>query len=221
MVFQELLSFWHDQSALKHIFSNFDEMLKTSRAMFVLATDAVFSEGNNFEDTKRRLVKMDSRLNTLQQVIRRDIITHIAVQGTGDIVPCLVMMSVTKDAERTGDYAKNILEVAEHCKSIRKDPLFDELGNMREHIYTWFDKTKEAIQDNNADLAREIRRVAYDHEKNCDHLIWKLAEDNGKRNAVGAALLLRFFKRISAHLGNILTTVVMPFDKIDYYDKED
>jgi len=221
MVFQELLSFWHDQSALKHIFSNFDDMLKTSKTMFVLATDAVFLTENNFEDTKRRLVKMDSRLNTLQQVIRRDIITHIAVQGTGDIVPCLVMMSVTKDAERTGDYAKNILEVAEHCTTFRNDPLFDELKSMREEIYVRFDQTKEAIQKNDSDLAREVRQVAYDHEKNCDKLIWTLAEDNSGRNAVGAALLLRFFKRVSAHLGNILTTVVMPFDKIDYHDNDE
>jgi len=221
MVFQELLSFWHDQSALKHVFTNFDDMLKTSKNMFELATEAIFSGEENLNLSKRRLVKMDSRLNTLQQVIRRDIITHIAVQGTSDIVPCLVMMSVTKDAERTGDYAKNIIEVAEHCAAIRKDPLLDELKAMREQIFGWFDKTKEAIDKTDGDLAREVREVAYDHEKKCDKLIWELAEDNGGRNAVGAALLLRFFKRVSAHLGNILTTVVMPFDKIDYHDKEE
>ena len=221
MVFQELLSFWHNESSLKHVFTNFDDMLKTSKTMFELATEALLSGEEDLEPSKRRLVKMDSRLNTLQQIIRRDIITHIAVQGTSDVVPCLVMMSITKDAERTGDYAKNIIEVAEHCAGIRKDPLFDELKAMRAQITVWFDKTKEAIEKNDSALARNVRQEAFQHEKNCDKLIWRLAEDNGGRNAVAAALMFRFFKRISAHLGNILTTVVMPFDKIDYFEKEE
>ena len=221
MVIKELLSFWHDESALKHIFSNFDDMLKTSKMMFELSTEVLFGNEENIELSRRRLVKMDSRLNTLQQVIRRDIVTHIAVQGTSDIVPCLVMMSVTKDAERTGDYAKNIIEVAEHCGGIVNDPLFNELKAMRQQVFVWFDKTKESLNNNDSNLAREVREEAYDHEKKCDKLIWQLAEDNGGRNAVAAALMLRFFKRISAHLGNILTTVVMPFDMIDYHEKAD
>lgn len=221
MVFQELLSFWHDTSSLKHVFTNFDDMLRTSKTMFELATESLFVDTDDIESSKRRLVKMDSRLNTLQQVIRRDIITHIAVQGTADVVPCLVMMSVTKDAERTGDYAKNIIEVAEHCASIHEDPLFEEIKSMRKQILVWFDKTRAAIDKTDSTLARSARSEAYAHEKKCDQLIWELAGNNVGRNAVAAALMLRFFKRISAHLGNILTTVVMPFDKIDYFEKED
>lgn len=221
MVFQELLSFWRDQSALKHVFRNFDDMLKTSKNMFEMATESLFSEQRDIEPSKRRLVEMDSRLNTLQQVIRRDIITHIAVQGISDIVPCMVMMSVIKDAERTGDYTKNIIEIAEHCASIHNDPLYEELKSMRSKIAVWYDKTRNAIDKTDGNLAREAQRETYDLEKKCDKLIWDLASDNGGRNAVAAALMLRFFKRISAHLGNILTTVVMPFDKIDYFEKED
>lgn len=221
MVFQELLSFWHDQSSLKHVFATFHDMLATSKNMFELVTDQLFNKDNNIDNTKKRLIKMDSRLNTLQQVIRRDIITHIAVQGTADIVPCLVMMSITKDAERTGDYAKNICEVAEHCHNIKKDPFFGDLKEMREKILLWFDKTNKSFKQSDAELARATRGEAFSHEKQCDKFIWQLASDDGGRNAVAAALLLRYNKRIAAHLGNILTTVVMPFDKIDYYEKEE
>ena len=221
MVVHELLSFWRDQSSLKHVFSSFDDMLATAKHMFELATAPIFNDGGDFNQTKRNLIKMDGRLNTLQQVIRRDIIMHIAVQGTSDIVPCLVMMSITKDAERIGDYAKNICEVAEHCSKIKKDPLFADLKAMSDTICHWFDKTRESFDQSDKELARATREAAYAHEKRCDKLIWELAEDNEGRNAVAAALMLRFFKRIGAHLGNILTTVVMPFDKIDYYEKEE
>ena len=220
MVFQELLGFWQDSSSMKHIFVSFDDMLATAKLTFELATDAVFVEKCDLDRNKRKLIKMDSRLNTLQQVIRRDIITHIAVQGTSDILPCLVMMSITKDAERIGDYAKNICEVAEQGPKLGKDPLFGFLREMRGSILTWFDQTKAAFDHSDQDRARATRGEAYTFEKKCDELIWELASDEKGRNAVATALLLRFFKRTAAHLGNILTTVIMPFDKIDYHDNE-
>jgi hypothetical protein len=32
-------------------------------------------------------------------------------------------------------------------------------------------------------------------------------------------LALRFIKRIAAHMANIATTVVMPVDRLDFYDE--
>lgn len=221
MVIQELLSFWKDKSSLKHVFDNFDVMLVASKNMFETACDAVFLGKNDINRTRRRLVKIDSRINTLQQIIRRDIIMHVAVQGTADIVPCLVMMSITKDAERTGDYSKNIAEIAEHCPTINKDPLIETLAEMRTTISSWYEKTKWAFENTDKDLARTTREEAYRLERQCDKMLWELTDENLGRNAAAVALLIRYFKRIVAHLGNILTTVVMPFDKIDYYEKED
>ena len=39
------------------------------------------------------------------------------------------------------------------------------------------------------------------------------------RDAVPRALLCRYLKRITAHLMNVLTSLVMPFDRLDYYDE--
>ena len=38
-------------------------------------------------------------------------------------------------------------------------------------------------------------------------------------DAVCLVLILRFYKRITAHLSNICTTVVMPVDLLDFYDE--
>ncbi len=40
------------------------------------------------------------------------------------------------------------------------------------------------------------------------------------REAVPLALLNRYFKRITAHSMNILTSLVMPIDRLDYYDED-
>jgi len=56
-------------------------------------------------------------------------------------------------------------------------------------------------------------------EKECDKIVWSLSEDNQGRNAVSMAVLVRFFKRTAAHLGNICTSVSQPLDKLDYFQK--
>src|SRR3990170_1548449 len=38
-------------------------------------------------------------------------------------------------------------------------------------------------------------------------------------NKAERAVLYRYFKRITAHLMNILTSLVMPIDRLDYYDE--
>src|SRR3989338_9518519 len=110
-----LISFWQDDSELKHIFSRFDEMLLIGKGMFQNSSSAIFKPPANRESFARDLIKSDSKINTLQQVIRRDIITHISVNGIKDILPCLLLVSLVKDAERIGDYSKKIFEVATHA----------------------------------------------------------------------------------------------------------
>ena len=38
--------------------------------------------------------------------------------------------------------------------------------------------------------------------------------------AVSRALYYRFLKRITAHLMNFLTSLIMPIDRLDYYDED-
>jgi phosphate uptake regulator len=218
MVLKELLAFLHDDTPLREIIKRFNEMVILSKDMFERSS-ALLTGTEDVASLREHLLKMDSRINTLQQIIRRDAFTHVSVQGTGDIVPCMLLVSLTKDVERIGDYCKNIEEVVRQAPHIMQDPLLPDLIDMRKKMLIWFEQTKRAFDRNDHELARATREEAYLHEKECDRLVWKLAKDNEGRNAVPAALTLRFFKRIAAHLGNVCTSVVMPFDKLDYYDK--
>jgi len=218
MVLKELLSFWHDDTPLAEILKRFDEMIVISKEMFAKTTSPLKGEEDG-EKLHHRLIQMDSKINTLQQVIRRDIVTHISVQGTADIVPCLLLISLTKDVERIGDYCKNIFEIFKHAPSLLKDPLIPDIIDMREKMLIWFEQTKRAFDRSDRDLAKTTREEAYILEKECDRLIWVLSDDNKGRNAVAPAMIIRFFKRIAAHLGNVCTSVVMPFDKLDYFEK--
>ncbi|MFH1874161.1 MAG: PhoU domain-containing protein [Pseudomonadota bacterium] len=217
MVLKELLSFWHDEGPLKEIIQDFDEMLMISKDMFERATISLTGQAVA-ENLRDDLVKMDKKLNALQQSIRRDIVTHIALQGTSDIIPCMLLISLIKDVERIGDYCKNFEEVARYSTTLSKDPLLPDLVDMRSKILIWFEQTKRAFDRKDKELARATREESYLHEKACDRLVWDLVKLNDGRNKVSVALALRYFKRIVAHLGNVCTSVIMPFDKLDYYE---
>jgi len=220
MVLKELISLWHAESPLGELFKRFDEMLITAKEMFFLSTSHLV--GDKFDaELGNRIIKMDGKLNTLEQVIRRDIVTHISVSGTTDIIPCLQLISLVKDVERVGDYCKNIHEIASKYESLQSDPLISDLRDMRKKIMIWFDQTKRAFDRAEKDLATSTRSEAYLLEKECDRLVWSLAEESGGRNAVAIAMIIRFFKRVTAHLGNVCTSVTMPLDKLDYFKKPD
>lgn len=219
MIIDKLISFWKGDSELKGIFNEFDEMISVAKDMFQRATDNLFDPPKDMEQETRDIIKMDSRLNTLQQSIRRDIVLHITIKGSRDILPCLLLMSLVKDAERLGDYAKNIMEIAERFTDFERGSYFERLKVMRKDILVWFDDTKTAFDKIDDELAKTTRENAFKSEKECDKIAWDLINTKNKKDSVALALLFRFFKRIAAHLGNICTSVTMPLDKLDYYDE--
>ena len=55
----------------------------------------------------------------------------------------------------------------------------------------------------------------------CDGRVTKLTSDSsGSRHAVAAALGYRYVKRVMAHGMNIVSSVFMPVDKLDYFDED-
>lgn len=219
MIIQQLINLWKGNDDLKAIFSEFDEMLIISKEMFIKASNNLFNQSTEIVSETRELIKLDGKLNALQQNIRKDIVFHITVRESKDIVPCLILMSLVKDAERLGDYSKNIMEIAEKFHNFEKGKYFQELKVMQRDIIKWFDETKKAFDEENADKAQSIREEAYKSEKECDHIAWELINTPTKKDGTALALTFRFFKRVTAHLGNICTSVVMPIDKLDYFEK--
>jgi hypothetical protein len=51
-------------------------------------------------------------------------------------------------------------------------------------------------------------------------LLAQLRSDGPTQDAVARALLCRYLKRITAHLMNVITSLVMPIERLDYYDEK-
>ena len=99
-------------SGLEKMRTEFGQMLDAGRHTFDTAANA-FLGGTDLEVIRKDLFETDQRINHAEQEIRQQIVIHATVHGTSAFPACLVLMSIVKDAERIGDYAKNIFDLAE------------------------------------------------------------------------------------------------------------
>jgi len=219
-MFKNLLSFWKGKDFLVQVLEDFKIMLNDSETMFE-AVCAQLLVGTEKGGLKEKIYEIDKQVNNLQKEIRKRIVEHLTLQPTVNVNACLILMSVVKDAERLGDYSKNLYEVtellAEPIDCVLFSEYFDELDKK---ILALFQQTQKAFIEADEEQARS----AWQHEKkianDCDHIIERLAQSNLTVNqAVCFTLVARHFKRIMAHLVNIATSVVLPLSDLDYFDE--
>jgi phosphate transport system protein len=219
-MFKNLLSFWKGKDFLAQVLDEFKEMLDDTRLMYEMVCSTLL-ENVEEPDLKKKIYETDGRVNKLQKKIRTRIVEHLSLQPTVDVNACLLLMSVVKDAERLGDYCKNLYEVTEIVEEPIDRALFSQYFNgLDEDILTLFERTKEAFIESDKGKAES----SWDYERRtavrCDHILKEIAKSSLSVNeAVCFALIARHFKRIVAHLTNIATSVILPLSELDYYDE--
>ena len=91
-----------------------------------------------------------------------------------------------------------------------------QLGRAR----TLIGDTARIFKERDVDGASDILPEADAWTDELDEAIDALAaSDRPSREGVPLALLYRFEKRIVAHLMNVLSSLVMPVDRLDYWDE--
>jgi len=221
-MFKEILEIFKRHSALDEIGHDFVEMIQIAQEMFTEATKCM-EDGQPDPAVADYLKQRDEKINELEQQIRRRLYTHLLVSGTADLSPALAFMSIVKDAERLGDFTKNIFNTLHRAKSIAPEPCHAQKIRMRKHIIKQFEHIQDVIISHDEDRAREIVALSRRDQAECDQYIWAMVEGRNDviecNNPVACALLFRFFKRVLSHLVHIATSVYMPLDKLDVFDE--
>ena len=219
-MFKNLLSFWKGKDFLVQVLEDFKIMLDDSESMFE-AVCAQLMDGTKEPGLKDKIYEIDKQVNRLQKEIRKRIVEHLTLQPTVNVNACLILMSVVKDAERLGDYSKNLYEVTELLTEPIDCAIFSEyFDELDKKILALFQQTKKAFIEADEDLARSAWEYEKTIAKGCDKIVERLAQSNLPVNqAVCFTLVARHFKRIVAHLVNIATSVVLPLSDLDYFDE--
>jgi len=219
---KQLMSAWRGHNTLSLMIDQFDQMLSHDQWMFQQATDAYWRH-REWPEIQDSLYARDKQVNRLERAIRGEVVRHLTVHSGCDVVACLILMSVVKDAERIGDYCKNIFEIGKMFGHEYTSPRYLEpLKEIHATVTALFDETRAAFRDSNTDLAREILKTFGVTGKKCDYLIEQLLrqkDDMPTDEAVSYGLLCRHMKRIAAHLSNIASSVVAPVESLDFMDE--
>ena len=218
----ELIKMWKRIGLLEKALGNFLKMIDKVEDMFRCSTEALFG-ARELADARETIYKTDVKVNKKERKIRKELVEHLAVNPRGDAPACLILMSVSKDVERAGDYCKNLLEVAGMLKTPAMETKYAaDLREMVDRVTASFAKTRRAFAEEDQAVAQETIVEETQIAKRSDVLVEKVANDDtlDSNQAVCLALAFRFLKRVNAHLGNVASTVVMPLHKIDYFDEK-
>lgn len=222
-MFKEIFRILKGTDALTEMIAQIGQMLEAGQWMFDKAAEVLMRE-TDWKAITDDLYARDRQINDIERKVREKIITHLTLGHQADLPACLVLMSVVKDAERIGDYCKNIFEVGRFYQREYSHPQFAmPLEKIRGDVRPLFEQAEKAFVEADRSMANKTLNAAGGITKECDLLIRQLLSLNDEMSsdeAVAYVLLSRFYKRVAAHLANIATTVVSPVPTIDYRDEK-
>jgi phosphate uptake regulator len=218
-MFSQLIAALKANDKLDAAFREFAEMLEAAAWMFDEAND-VLRRKKSAKDVGDALYQRDKDINRLLRSLRGNILTHLTVNPVADIPGCLALMSVAKDAERIGDYCKNVYEVGRFYEvDYRIDQYHEPLEDIRTRTKDLFSDVRAAFDASSVRQAKAAIKAADRIRAECDAIEESLLRDKqsvATHEAVAYSLLGRHYKRVASHLANIATAVFGKIEELDF-----
>ena len=220
-IFKDILGIWKSDNLLAQAWDDSLKMLSISNDIFVQSIQ-YFNSGENI-DAVKALKKEDQSINDYYQLVRRKVLTHYSIDKPPvETSGGLTLVNMVVDIERIGDYCKNISDLT----LMRDGPmdfgeLSDDIKSIEQEVESRFTKTIQAIQNQDEALAENLlNNYKKMVTKVSDRIVKDIASGRiqfpDSSQGASIALYSRYLKRIGAHLKNITSTIVNPYDKIGY-----
>ncbi|MFQ6616671.1 MAG: PhoU domain-containing protein [Fidelibacterota bacterium] len=223
-MWKELINVWKSHNLLIQAWEESYDMLEISRDMFLEAVRILRESDDEVVNLEVR--KKDRVVNQYIQEVRRKVMTHCTVQGPRSLPSGMVLVSIVIDMERIGDYCKNILDLATvHPRRLSVTHYEESLARIEEEIKARFDNTVSVLRNQDVEMARNMMKTFKAEIGGIcdgidDDLVGGKVDGLTSADSAALALYVRYLKRISAHLNNIVTSVVNPFDRIGFREKK-
>jgi len=197
---------------IRQAVASVDAMLAVSGEMFDAATATLLDN----EPMDMDLAARDREVNAREQEVRRLVLEHLAVDPLRERVLSLILVAAVQEAERLGDLAKDLERIAALAERPRLGRHVGPLREARDRIAGMVAAARTAFTGDDAVAAQF---VTDEHERIKDLATAYLdavahARDLPPNEAVVYALAMRVMSRVSSHLANIVSAVLVPFDQI-------
>lgn len=206
-------------SGIAKMTRDLERMIHEGRHAFDAACSALIG-GAEPDSVRKDLLETDKRIDRLEQSIRRQIVIHASVHGAAQIPEMMVLMSVAKDAERIGDYAKNLFALTANHTAPTGTAHHDNLQKLREQVSKLLADAPDVYgqQDKaRADAFINEASVSIDECETRMIEIFQMEKCTGYDAA--CVLAFRHIRRVAGHVQNVITAVVNPIDTIDFHDE--
>jgi len=220
-VFKDLVNIWKSEDSLSQAWASSNEMLTLSHEMFVDSVNALRSGEKN--KVIKSIKQRDADINEYHRDIRKKVVTYYSIsKDVTNIHSGLVLINMVVDIERLGDYTKNILDLAKHHpEKLISENISDDLRVIEKAVIGRFGDTIRAVEKMDEEIAKDlIKSYRNDLGKLSDSLVASSISGNlqigEEHKASSMVLYARYLKRIGAHLKNITSVVVNPFESVGY-----
>ncbi|MDI6803678.1 MAG: PhoU domain-containing protein [Bacteroidota bacterium] len=220
--FKELYELWRRDNFLKQAWEESYVMLETTREMFEKSVYSLRNTDN--AKISGDVYSMDKTVNTYLQEVRRKVFKHLAVTGGANIIPGLVLTSIVIDVERIGDYTKNITDIAKaHPGRLFCGKHEEQVKKIEDAVAEMFKKILPCLRSSDREMGHVIMSSNEWITKACDKIVIDLIQHYDEtipvEDSVTTALYCRYIKRVAAHLLNVASSVVNPFDKVGFREE--
>ena len=214
--FKQLFNPLAPSPLVESAFADVSGMLQQSTEMLDHALDVLIDN----KPLSLDLEGMDDVIDEAERRVRRTILQHLAVNPQQDLVSSLVLVSMVQDAERIGDFARGLVELVKIARSPRTGPFAAELRELAAQLRPLFPLTEQAFRMGDRDKARRVFQEQEQLRESFKAYRARLVDSDLTPDMAivyaGAAQILR---RVGAHLANIASTVVQPYDRIRHLDE--
>ena len=222
--FRELFELWRSDNSLTRALNDSRVMLKSTYEMYRESVRSLRESDSG--EMKLNVYEKDQMVNRYEQEVRRKVLKHLAITGGVNIIPGLILTSIVIDIERIGDYTKNIMDLAvAHPKRLVAGNHEENIQKIEKAVNVLFEKGIPAVEASDKVAARNLFEGHLWMTKLCDEVVTSLIKEENSSlssgDAVSTAIYTRYLKRVGAHLMNIMTSVINPFEGIGFREDED
>ena len=216
-MFERLFGSETSSTLIESAFRDVSEMLEQASTMLDHALAALLDN----QALEVDLDSMDDVVDEGERMVRRSVLQHLTVNPSQDLVASLVLASMVQDAERIGDFARGLSELIPLAKSAREGEFRDRLTASADELRPMFALCRQAFSDDDPEHARQVISTHLELKEKLHAITESVAASNLTADmAVVYAGAARILRRVSAHLSNIASSVVQPYDRIRHGDED-
>jgi phosphate uptake regulator len=191
---KELFAIFKKDTLLDRAYRRSYEMVDITWEMFLKSKNSL--RETDLSELDVNIYDRDVEVNKYQREVRRNVLSHLAVTGAGDIY-------------------------SGHQPAKLHGGMFEEdLKRIEAAVEDMFRRVRKSFETTNVQDAEKLLSDYHWVNRLCDRHVIDYIKGVDKSissdNAVSLALYFRYLKRINSHLRNIATSVVNPFDQIGF-----